>query len=695
MARDGSTTARSIVQQTTSTNNGKSALARPATGRSRAVSINNQTIGNYRLMKTVGRGNFAKVKLGVHILTGEEVAIKCIDKTSLSPTTLSKLFREVRIMKMLEHPNIIKLYEVIDTPSVLYLVMEFCSGGELFDYLVAHGKMKEKEARKKFRQIVSAVQYCHSKRVIHRDLKAENLLLDKDMNIKIADFGFGNTYTPGGVLDTFCGSPPYAAPELFQGIVYEGPEVDIWSLGVILYTIISGSLPFDGSNIKELREKVIQGKYRIPFYMSTECESYLRLFLNKNPIKRATISEIMADKWLNSGHDEPLVPYIESEEADFDDAERFIVMESLGFSPEEIKESLMAGKYDYVTSTYLLLGTRKRNNKDQFDADFRAIREAMKSKQLKNLSSNLESMGFGSKGRPPHQSAPNSPMNRRRLHMPKTPSITVETTDRKIQTPVTAPCTPGSSRRRHTVSTKDRNQAVDAMIIANSRHTPNLDDKYGATSTASPGLKQKRLDNLRKEISTGSQTSSKEVSSGSPTSAITPSPGRGRCNTVSGRCNTVSGGAAVPPFIRNNVVEIQTSDDTSKGQISNLNVSRDSMGSSKNTVIRSGESNPDPARVAGVKGPRTLRFTFNMKSTSAKSADLMVADLETLLMNMFIEYEKPEPYLLICTHSTCQWEMEICKLPRLSLNGVRFKRISGNPVNYKAIVSSVFDGVEF
>lgn len=131
-----------------------------------------------------------------------------------------QLFREVRIMKMLDHPNIVKLFQVIETEKTLYLVMEYASGGEVFDYLVLHGRMKEKEARAKFRQIVSAVQYCHQKKIIHRDLKAENLLLDSEMNIKIADFGFSNEFTPGNKLDTFCGSPPYAAPELFQGKLF-------------------------------------------------------------------------------------------------------------------------------------------------------------------------------------------------------------------------------------------------------------------------------------------------------------------------------------------------------------------------------------------------------------------------------------------------------------------------------------------
>ncbi|XP_026134760.1 MAP/microtubule affinity-regulating kinase 3-like isoform X3 [Carassius auratus] len=315
-------------------------------------------IGNYRLLKTIGKGNFAKVKLARHILTGSEVAIKIIDKTQLNPTSLQKLSREVTIMKNLNHPNIVKLFEVIETEKTLFLVMEYASGGEVFDYLVAHGRMKEKEARAKFRQIVSAVQYCHQKHIVHRDLKAENLLLDADMNIKIADFGFSNEFMVGNKLDTFCGSPPYAAPELFQGKKYDGPEVDVWSLGVILYTLVSGSLPFDGQNLKELRERVLRGKYRIPFYMSTDCENLLKRFLVLNPAKRGTLEQIMKERWINAGFDDDeLKPFLEPE-ADISDQKRIDVIVGMGFSREKIQESLSKMNYDEITAVYLLLGRK-------------------------------------------------------------------------------------------------------------------------------------------------------------------------------------------------------------------------------------------------------------------------------------------------------------------------------------------------
>ncbi|CAF1369203.1 unnamed protein product [Rotaria magnacalcarata] len=320
---------------------------------------NEPHIGKYRFSKTIGKGNFAKVKLARHIPTGREVAIKIIDKAQLNPTSLQKLFREVKIMKGLDHPNIVKLFEVIETEKTLYLVMEYASGGEVFDYLVAHGRMKEKEARAKFRQIVSAVQYLHQKHIVHRDLKAENLLLDAELNIKIADFGFSNEFTPGNKLDTFCGSPPYAAPELFQGKKYDGPEVDVWSLGVILYTLVSGSLPFDGQNLKELRERVLRGKYRIPFYMSTDCENLLKKFLVLNPTRRSALEAIMKDKWINVNFENEELRPFEEPSPDFTDNYRIeAILRETNYPREQILDSLTSRKYDDIMAFYLLLGLR-------------------------------------------------------------------------------------------------------------------------------------------------------------------------------------------------------------------------------------------------------------------------------------------------------------------------------------------------
>jgi len=177
------------------------------------------------------------------------------------------------------------------------------------------------------------------------------------MNIKIADFGFSNEFEDGTKLDTFCGSPPYAAPELFQGKKYDGPEVDVWSLGVILYTMASGSLPFDGQNLKELKERVLKGKYRIPFYLSTDCESLIKKFLVVNPAKRTTLEAAMKDNWLNLGYlGDELKPYVEPEETV--DEKRIELMESMGFNRDQVDMALLMHRYDDISATYHLLGQK-------------------------------------------------------------------------------------------------------------------------------------------------------------------------------------------------------------------------------------------------------------------------------------------------------------------------------------------------
>ena len=229
-------------------------------------------VGLYDLEKTLGKGNFAIVKLGVHRLTKTKVAVKIVNKIELDDDNLNKISREIDIMRRLSHKHIIKLYQVMESDTFIYIITEFAANGEIFDWLVANKKMSEHQAAKTFSQIVGAVNYCHQHRVVHRDLKAENLLLDAEGNIKLADFGFSNYFQPGDPLSTWCGSPPYAAPELFEGRQYDGPKADIWSLGVILYVLVSGSLPFDGHTLQDLRSRIVSCQNFIPFYLS-RCSS--------------------------------------------------------------------------------------------------------------------------------------------------------------------------------------------------------------------------------------------------------------------------------------------------------------------------------------------------------------------------------------------------------------------------------------
>ncbi|KAI9263577.1 kinase-like domain-containing protein [Helicostylum pulchrum] len=219
-------------------------------------------VGDYWLGKTLGRGSSGRVKIGIHKVTGEKVAIKIISKSHLAANASVEkaVKREIAVMKLISHPNIMSLLDVIDlsdSPN-LYLVLEYVQGGELFEYLVSQGRLSEQEARKYFQQIIIGLDYCHRHLICHRDLKPENLLLDREKNIKIADFGMASLQPTGSLLETSCGSPHYASPEIVNGIPYDGSASDIWSCGIILYALLSGHLPFDDDNIRQLLNKMKQ-----------------------------------------------------------------------------------------------------------------------------------------------------------------------------------------------------------------------------------------------------------------------------------------------------------------------------------------------------------------------------------------------------------------------------------------------------
>ncbi|XP_043998750.1 MAP/microtubule affinity-regulating kinase 3a isoform X3 [Gambusia affinis] len=740
-------TSHSNGRQELSTRSGRTGM------RSRSSDESQQPhVGNYRLLKTIGKGNFAKVKLARHILTGREVAIKIIDKTQLNPNSLQKLFREVRIMKILNHPNIVKLFEVIETERTLYLVMEYASGGEVFDYLVAHGRMKEKEARAKFRQIVSAVQYCHQKHIVHRDLKAENLLLDADMNIKIADFGFSNEFTLGNKLDTFCGSPPYAAPELFQGKKYDGPEVDVWSLGVILYTLVSGSLPFDGQNLKELRERVLRGKYRIPFYMSTDCENLLKRFLVLNPAKRGTLEQIMKDRWINSGFEEDeLKPYTEPE-LDITDQKRIDVMVGMGYNLEEIQDSLAKMKYDEITATYLLLG-RKASELEPSDSA---------------SSSNL------SLAKP----RPNSELNGQSpSHLKVHRSVSSNHKQRRYSEQVGQNVPPGMAHPKRSQTTTADNSAKDesgaqlrkpgsraglpSSPLLGNANNPNKADiperKKGATTatsnnSASAGMTRRntyvcsdRNNADRLSVIPNGKENSVAVSPGgqrnpvasthSISNATTPDRlrfprGTASRSTFHGgqlrdrRTATYNGPPASPTLSHDATPLSQTRSRGTSNLFSKLTskLTRRNMsfrftkrvsteferngrleGSRVSTEFeRNGRLEGSSRHVPGdQKGeikdskPRSLRFTWNMRTTSSMEPCDIMREIRKVLDSNNCDYEQQESFLLLCVHgdgraeNLVQWEMEVCKLPRLSLNGVRFKRISGSSIAFKNIASKI------
>uniref|UniRef100_A0A8C2E8J6 non-specific serine/threonine protein kinase n=1 Tax=Cyprinus carpio TaxID=7962 RepID=A0A8C2E8J6_CYPCA len=335
-------------------------------------------VGFYDIERTLGKGNFAVVKLARHRITKSEVAIKIIDKTQLDAVNLEKIYREVEIMKLLDHPHIIKLYQVMETKNMLYLVTEYARNGEIFDYLASRGRLSEMDARRKFWQILSAVEYCHERNIVHRDLKAENLLLDAHMNMKIADFGFGNFFRPGEPLTTWCGSPPYAAPEVFEGQQYEGPQLDIWSMGVVLYVLVCGTLPFDGPSLPVLRQRVLEGRFRIPYFMSEDCEHLIRKMLVLDPAKRLSLSQIKEHRWMvQEVPSQRPVLYrqglaCKSKLGLGEHSEQVLrLMHSLGIDQQKTIESLQNKSYNHFAAIYYLLVERLKAHRSSFPVEQR------------------------------------------------------------------------------------------------------------------------------------------------------------------------------------------------------------------------------------------------------------------------------------------------------------------------------------
>uniref|UniRef100_A0A673J3V0 non-specific serine/threonine protein kinase n=1 Tax=Sinocyclocheilus rhinocerous TaxID=307959 RepID=A0A673J3V0_9TELE len=693
-------------------------------------------IGCYRLLKTIGKGNFAKVKLAKHVLTGKEVRI------AFTP--------------QIKNVTQVKLFEVIETDKTLYLVMEYASGGEVFDYLVAHGRMKEKEARAKFRQIVSAVQYCHQKCIVHRDLKAENLLLDADMNIKIADFGFSNEFTLGNKLDTFCGSPPYAAPELFQGKKYDGPEVDVWSLGVILYTLVSGSLPFDGQNLKELRERVLRGKYRIPFYMSTDCENLLKKFLILNPTKRGSLDQIMKDRWMNAGHeDDELKPYIEPQ-PDYKDPKRTDIMLRMGYSLDEIQDSLINQKYNDVMATYLLLDYRNseldelsikpcpgidltnnaqspshKGQRNTSNPKSRRSTDQSSSVSTKRPQGDSKQVGSGSSSK-----VPPSPLisgDHKKTPTPSTNSILSSGTNRSRNSPITERATLGVQNGKDSLNTpgsRASTASAAAVLAASSRtrhhkslstsaHPSPPDLHAHRPSTAnqkapvvSPSAQNINISSMADRINfsrgvtsrstfhAGQQRATRDQQA-SAYNDPSASPSLSHGNSQVRRPGTGIFSKFTSKFVRS-PYEGEGRDEASRPMLSTA----DKM--EKGTQGLPGDENKDyfsssspvsstPSSTQASKDtkPRSLRFTWSMKTTSSMEPNEMMKEIRKVLDSNSCEYELRERFMLLCISGSLahddfvQWEMEVCKLPRLSLNGVRFKRISGTSIAFKNIASKI------
>uniref|UniRef100_A0A8C0GXI7 non-specific serine/threonine protein kinase n=1 Tax=Chelonoidis abingdonii TaxID=106734 RepID=A0A8C0GXI7_CHEAB len=627
-------------------------------------------IGNYRLLKTIGKGNFAKVKLARHILTGREVRVQGPRGSAL------RLFREVRIMKGLNHPNIVKLFEVIETEKTLYLVMEYASAGEVFDYLVSHGRMKEKEARAKFRQTgVLAVGGAPG-------------YSSPSLSQQEALWGAGQELAVGG-------APGYSSPGLSQ-------QGGLWGVGQDLAV---GELP-------ELRERVLRGKYRVPFYMSTDCETILRRFLVLNPAKRCTLEQIMKDKWINIGYEgDELKPYKEPEE-DFGDTKRIEVMVGMGYTREEIKEALNSQKYNEVTATYLLLGRKNevegsesRTGSSLSLARVRAPSEVSNgtSKSSSHGKSQRSSSTYHRQRRHSDFCGP-SPVP---MHPKRSPTSTGEAElkeermpSRKASCSVVSsgrgipPSSPMVSSANNPNKSEIPDRRKDSTINTVSSGTGVMTRRNTYVCTERPGADRHSLLHNGKENSSitnrvppASPSSHSIATSSSSSDRTRLSRGTTIRSTFHGgqvrdRRGTVQNGPPTSPTLSHEATPLPQSRSRATSNLFSKLTSK--LTRSCNLPWNQKEAEP-----------RLLRCTWNVKVTSTHPPEAMMAALRQATDSASCHCHQLEPFLLSCTHAKsasehfCHFEAEVCRLQRLGLTGVLFRRLAGTSLAFRTVVTSI------
>ena len=347
------------------------------------------TLENYSFLKTIGEGTFGKVKLSLHKLTQEQVAIKILEKNKIiNQKDLERIEKEIKYMKMLNHPNIVKIYEIIEDENNYYISMEYVPGGELFNYIVKNKRLTENESSFFYSQIIHIIKEIHKHKICHRDLKPENLLLTQHKTIKITDFGLSNEYED--FLMTPCGSPCYASPEVLKGKKYSGLGIDLWASGIILYSMLCGYLPFDDKNNDELFKKILKCKIEFPknnnIIISENAKDLIRKILQPEPSKRITLEEILEHPFLAYGNKK----YKEKIRMDINKQDKLIIdymTNTLGISNEkDIRKNINDNRHNNITTIFYLL--KKKYNEGRFDYTKLVDNNDIKNKKLNKLNSN-------------------------------------------------------------------------------------------------------------------------------------------------------------------------------------------------------------------------------------------------------------------------------------------------------------------
>ncbi|XP_045600655.1 maternal embryonic leucine zipper kinase [Procambarus clarkii] len=627
--------------------------------------------GQYELHETIGSGGFAKVKLGTHLLTGEKVALKIMDKRQLGED-LPRIYLEIEAMKQLAHQHVCKLYQVLETDTKIIMVLEYCPGGELFDYIVEKDRLEEDEARLFFRQISSAVAYVHNMGYAHRDLKPENLLLDDDQQLKLIDFGL--CANPAGGMDqrlaTCCGSPAYAAPELVSGRCYLGSEADIWSMGVLLYALLCGFLPFDDENLGVLYRKIQAGVYENPEWLSAGSCNLLSAMLQVDPKRRITVMQLLTHPWLAIGQPHPLDATSKYKVCGVDEDVITEIAVHQGKSRVAVRQAVCRWSYDYLTATYFLLLAQKMKGKPlRLLPKVTALGEIKSQRAparclLEQL--NHDKLDSSSHKDPVSNSLANSP---RGMHT----SLEGGLNDVDLLS-ICKPIDPLSDKVDGKLSPRKETSTeleLTPLTSPKKRRTPSVSDEekenFAQPRLPTPGHKSRKKPTPSTPLP-GKMSPSRSVDSGLNEYS---SPSKSRFLTV----NTDEWGWTPERTPR-----------SSRKVFGSIEKRLDKM---RNMLTPRRKLNAD-------SGPCIVesKNLYNVSTTGSRNPDQVLHDLRRALLNKGILCNQ-KGYTLRgkvrddIGGAKLSFELEVCRVPRLNVVGIRRKRLKGDAWIYKRVCEEI------
>ncbi|XP_075596542.1 maternal embryonic leucine zipper kinase isoform X1 [Balearica regulorum gibbericeps] len=650
-----------------------------------AVGDYEEILKYYELHETIGTGGFAKVKLARHLLTGEKVAIKIMDKLALGDD-LPRVKIEIDAMKNLSHQHICQLYHVIETSKKIFMVLEYCPGGELFDYIISKDRLSEEEARVFFRQIVSAIAYVHSRGYAHRDLKPENLLIDKEHNLKLIDFGL--CAKPKGGLDyhlnTCCGSPAYAAPELIQGKAYIGSEADIWSMGVLLYALLCGFLPFDDDNVMAVYRKIMRGKYSIPKWLSPSSTLLLNQMMQVDPKKRITVKHLLSHPWLMQGYSDAVQWQSKYALGHLDED---CVTELSVFhkqSRESMLQLISEWKYDQISATYLLLQSLKARGKrvrlrvpcltGHASTTQSADLESEKTVTCEDMPDCSEvPLAFGSMEFSDAAQFEESPLEEFILNAHRTKQHSghdaqPDDLEFTLSTPVTRKV---ASKKHENKENVDREPALrnEMPFALPTPKTPfaksQVETQVQTTPFQAPTFKENQFTTVTPIKKPTNPTNTDELTTAEAL------PERSRCHPVE---------------VDLNLAHVDSSQKKRKAKIfGSLERGLDKM----ITMLT-----PSKKKRTTRDQPRKLKAHYNVTTTQLLNPDQLLNELIAVLSKKHVDYIQ-KGYALKCqTRSdfgkvTMEFELEVCQLSKTEVVGIRRQRLKGDAWVYKRLVEDI------